>query len=49
MLQLFDSLLGNVVVRVLKVPSVDDQLLEKLAKKNSTVCLSAGTQKLSSA
>jgi len=49
MLQLSDSLLRNVILWIFQVPSVDDQLLEKLNEQKYTLSLSAGTQKFSSA
>jgi hypothetical protein len=48
MLDLCESLLADVVFRLLEVPSADDELLEVLYHLMPTVYLSLGMQKLSS-
>lgn len=48
-LDLPKSLGTDIVFRFDEVPSADDQLLKVLNRRTLTVCLSLGTQKLSSA
>ena len=49
MLNFFQSFFGNMILRSLQIPSVDDQLFKVLHKMTNTVSRSFGTQKLSSA
>ncbi len=49
MLDLPKSLGTDIVFRFDEIPSADDQLLKVLNRRTLTVCLSFGTQKLSSA